>query len=114
MHLYSLLKSFVTYANTQNHLEPLLPRFERTVCFVFQDECYSLKIARSGIQLVEGTAGTNQLTFVREESLQLLLNGKVKLQSLLRTKDVMYRGTYRTMLLLESVFHMCKPMKVGA
>ncbi|WP_369901981.1 hypothetical protein [Bacillus manliponensis] len=114
MRLCSLLTSFVTYANLQSHLEPLLPRFERTVCFISQDECYSLKIARNGIELIEGSAGTNQLTFVYEDSLFLLLSGKVKLQSLIKAKSVTYRGTYRTMLLLESIFHMCKPMKVGA
>ncbi|CAM4405429.1 hypothetical protein BAMA_16070 [Bacillus manliponensis] len=114
MRLCSLLTSFVTYANSQSHLEPLFPRFERTVCFVFQDECYSLKIARNGIELIEGSAGANQITFVYEDSLFLLLSGKVKLQSLIKAKSVTYRGTYRTMLLLESIFHMCKPMKVGA
>ena len=27
---------------------------------------------------------------------------------------VQYSGTYRTMLLVESMFHICKPMSVGA
>jgi hypothetical protein len=114
MKLYSLLQSFVTYANTQYHLEPLLPQFERAVCFIFQDECYSLKISREKIELMNGVLGTEELVCFHEADLQLLITGQVRLQSLLRRKAITYKGTYQTMLLLESVFHICKPLRVGA
>ncbi|MCM3736049.1 hypothetical protein M3215_09490 [Bacillus cytotoxicus] len=114
MRLYSLLQSFVTYANTQCHLEPLLPQFEKAVCFIFQDECYSLNISREKIELINGAVGTEELVCFQETDLRLLITGQVRLQSLLRRNAITYKGTYRTMLLLESVFHICKPLRVGA
>ena len=52
MKLYSLLQSFVNYANGQYHLEPLLRQGERTVNFRFGDESCSLQISRDYIELL--------------------------------------------------------------
>ncbi|WP_459501708.1 hypothetical protein [Bacillus sp. C1] len=114
MELYSLLQSFVTYANSQYHLEPLLRQREKTINICFRDECYSLQISREYIQLLKEARGTEQLVCFQEEDLRRLVTGNVRLQTLLNSGRVQYNGTYRTMLLLESVFHICKPMSVGA
>ncbi|EEL48678.1 hypothetical protein bcere0022_40670 [Bacillus cereus Rock3-44] len=114
MGLYSLLQSFVTYANNQYHLEPLLRQGEKTIHFRFGDECCSLQISREYIQLLKGQWGTEQLICYKEEDLQRLVTGNIQLQTLLHSGRAQYNGTYRTMLLLESVFHICKPMPVGA
>ncbi|WP_410985380.1 hypothetical protein [Bacillus cereus] len=114
MGLYSLLQSFVTYANSQYHLEPLLRQGEKTINFHFGDEYCSIQISREYIQLLKETRGTEQLICFQEEDLRRLVTGKVRLQTLLHSGRVQYNGTYRTMLLLESVFHICKPMPVGA
>ena len=47
--LYSLLQSFVNYANGQYHLEPLLRQGEKTVNFRFGDESSSVQISRADI-----------------------------------------------------------------
>ncbi|KEK25241.1 hypothetical protein [Bacillus gaemokensis] len=114
MRLYSLLQSFVTYANGQYHLEPLLRQGEKIINIRFGDECYSLQISREYIQLLKDARGTEQIVCLLEEDLRRLVTGKVQLQTLINSGSVHYSGTYRTMLLLESVFHICKPMQVGA
>ncbi|MDM5157113.1 hypothetical protein QUF88_25855 [Bacillus sp. DX1.1] len=114
MKLYSLLQSFVTYANAQYHLEPLLRQGEKTISFTLHDECYSLQISREYIQVLKGAMGTEQVVCFYEEDLRRLVTGNVRLQTLLHSGRVQYNGTYRTMLLLESVFHICKPLRVGA
>jgi len=112
--LYSLLQSFVNYANGQYHLEPLLRQGERIVNFRFGDECCSLQISRDYIELLQEERGTEQIVCVDEEGLEQLVNGNTRLQMLMNDGRVHYSGTYRTMLLVESMFHICKPMSVGA
>ncbi|MGE6540504.1 hypothetical protein [Bacillus luti] len=114
MKLYSLLQSFVNYANGQYHLEPLLRQGERIVNFRFGDECCSLQISRDYIELLQEKRGTEQIVCVDEEGLEQLVNGNTRLQMLMNDGRVHYSGTYRTMLLVESMFHICKPMSVGA
>ncbi|WP_242214620.1 hypothetical protein [Bacillus cereus group sp. BfR-BA-01383] len=114
MKLYSLLQSFVNYANGQYHLEPLLRQGEKTVNFRFGDESYSLQISRDYIELLKEERGTEQIVCVDEEDVEQLVNGNVRLQMLINDGRVQYLGTYRTMLLVESMFHICKPMSVGA
>ena len=114
MELYSLLQSFVNYANGQYHLEPLLRREEKTVNFRFRDESCSLQISRDYIELLHEERGTEQIVCVDEEDVKQLVNGNVRLQMLMSDGRVQYSGTYRTMLLVESMFHICKPMSVGA
>ncbi len=114
MGLYSLLQSFVTYANSQYHLEPLLRQGEKIINIRLGGECYSLQISREYIQILKGTEGTEQIVCFGEEDLQRLVTGNIRLQTLINNGRVHYSGTYRTMLLFESVFHICKPMPVGA
>lgn len=114
MGLYSLLQSFVTYANAQYHLEPLLRQGEKTINFRLGDERCSLQISREYIQVLKEARGTEQLICFQEENLRRLVAGNIRLQTLVNSGCVQYNGTYRTMLLLESVFHICKPMRVGA
>ncbi|CAM3964454.1 hypothetical protein [Bacillus paramycoides] len=114
MKLYSLLQSFVNYANDQYHLEPLLRQGERTVNFRFGDECCSLQISRDYIELLKEARGTEQIVCLEEEDVQKLVTGNIRLQTLVSDGRVQYSGTYRTMLLVESMFHICKPMSVGA
>ncbi|MFD3448776.1 hypothetical protein ACFDTO_29790 [Microbacteriaceae bacterium 4G12] len=110
MKLYPLLFSFVQYAKVQHHLEPLLPLQEKVIRFQFQEECYSLHVARHEIKLSNMKDGTDTIVFSHEEDARHLLTGAVRLQPLLRRKGMEYKGTYRTMLLLESLFHICKPL----
>ncbi|MDR2995573.1 MAG: hypothetical protein LBV11_17485 [Bacillus cereus] len=114
MKLYSLLQSFVNYANGQYHLEPLLRQEEKTVNFRFGDESCSLQISRDYIELLQEERGTEQIICLDEEDVEQLVNGNVRLQMLMNDGRVQYSGTYRTMLLVESMFHICKPMSVGA
>lgn len=114
MTLQALLQSFADYASTQHHLEPLLPVEEKFICFQFQEESCSLRLSRHKITLSEGLNGTDTIMFQKEEDLHHLVNGLVRLQQLLRRKGAEYRGSYRTLLLAESLFHICKPLKKGA
>lgn len=114
MTLQELLQSFANYANTQQHLEPLLPLEEKVVCFRFREESCSLKMSRHEITLLEGLNETDTITFLKEEDVHSLVNGLVRLQQLLRWKGTEYMGSYRTLLLAESLFHICKPLEKGA
>ncbi|MEN1936752.1 hypothetical protein AAIE21_14415 [Paenibacillus sp. 102] len=114
MGLYLLLQSFVTYANSQYHLEPLLRQGEKTINFRLGDESCSLQISREYIQLLKEARGSERIVCFQEDDLRRLVTGNVRLQTLINNGHVHYSGTYRTMLLLESVFHICKPMPVGA
>ncbi|EMA6342340.1 hypothetical protein ACO11K_002120 [Bacillus cytotoxicus] len=114
MNVYSMLQSFVTHANKQYHLEPLLRQEGKVISIHFGDECHSLQISRDYIQLLKGDRGTEQIHCFKEEDLQQLVTGNVRLQKLIHEGRVHYAGTYRTMLLLESMFHICKPMPMGA
>lgn len=114
MRLYSLLQSFVTYANAQYHLEPLFRHGEKIISITFADESYSLQISQGYIQLLKDARGAEEIVCLHEEDLPLLVMGNVRLQTLLQSGRVQYKGTYRTLLLVESVFHICKPVRVGA
>ena len=114
MTLQALLRSFANYASTQQHLEPLLPLEEKVMCFRFKEESCALKMSRHEITLLEGIKGTDTITFWKEEDLHSLVSGLIRLQLLLRWKGTEYIGSYRTLLLAESLFHICKPLEKGA
>ena len=114
MTLQALLQSFASYASAQQHLEPLLPLEEKVICFRFKEESCSLKMSCHEITLLEGIKGTDTITFWKEEDLHSLVSGLVRLQLLLRWKGTEYIGSYRTLLLAESLFHICKPLEKGA
>lgn len=114
MKLYPSLAAFVHYANTQDHVMPLLPIQERIVCVQFREECCTLRLSRQGLQVSSEMYGTDMLHLKQEEDLQQLVTGAVRLQILLRRRGGEYKGTYRTLLLLESLFHICKPFEMGA
>lgn len=114
MTLQALLESFTDYASKQSHVEPLLPMDEKVISFQFGNEGYSLKLSRQAIMLVEGIHGTDTIICRRKEDVESLVNGEVRLQLLLSWKGLEYTGAYRTMLLAESLFHICRPLRKGA
>jgi hypothetical protein len=114
MKLYPSLSVFVQYVNTQDHVVPLLPLQERNVCVQFQEEYCTLYISSKGLHISSEAHGTDKLVLKQEDDLQQLITGAVRLQMLIRRRGAEYKGTYRTLLLLESLFHICKPLELGA
>ncbi|MFX3625717.1 MAG: hypothetical protein ACE3JP_17220 [Ectobacillus sp.] len=114
MKLYSSLSAFVEYANRQEHLLPLLPPSEKAICFQFKEECCSLHLSHEGMFVSKDKCGTDKVILKEEQNLEQLISGEVRLQLLLRRKGAEYSGTYRSLLLLESLFHICKPLDLGA
>ncbi|MCP8969680.1 hypothetical protein [Ectobacillus ponti] len=112
--MISLLQSFAMHAQGQEHLKPLLPKQERAVSFRFGGESCTIRLSQQGITVSEGEESVEVVTVQQEEDLQKLLAGAVRMQPLLRRKGMVYTGTYRTLLLLESLFYVSQPLEQGA
>lgn len=108
MKLYSSLQSFVKYANEQQFLEPLLPSQQCSVLLHYEQERYNLHISKDGASIVSEETSTNTLHIQTEQDLQSLLTGEIPLQRLLRRQGIVYAGSLRTLLLVESIFFICR------
>jgi hypothetical protein len=113
MSLYEALCLFVKRLQENEHIQPLLPLEEKVICFRSEHECCSLHLSRTGAYVSKETNGMLVLS-AKQEDLIALIMGHVRLQQFIRRKSIEYKGTYRNVLLAESVFHICKPLQLGA
>ncbi|MFC5773002.1 hypothetical protein [Ectobacillus antri] len=102
------LLSFIEYVNAQDYVGPLLPLQEIKVRVDMGNEACTLHISKTGLHISEASDVSDCLQFSHEDDLRSLTTG-IRLQMLVRMKGATYKGTYRTLLLLESLFYLYRP-----
>jgi hypothetical protein len=110
MDMRELVKQLTERIQKLHHLSPILPEEELYVQFECETETVVVAISKHKIDQKEEVDERRVLT-VRgsKEALETLLNGKLKLQQQIRLQEVHISGSFRHMLLLESLLHLSKP-----
>ncbi|KZM57880.1 sterol-binding protein [Anoxybacillus geothermalis] len=111
MEMRELVGQFMERMQTLRHLLPILPDEQLYVRFESEEET---AIVALGKELAAGREPDerNVLT-VRgsKKALCSLLGGELKLQQLVRLREVHVSGSFRHLLLLESLLHLAKPYR---
>ncbi|MFC0299026.1 SCP2 sterol-binding domain-containing protein [Geobacillus jurassicus] len=112
MEMRELVGQFVERMQVLRHLLPILPDEQLCVRFESEDETVLLMIGKESAA-VEAENDERKTLTVRgsKEALASLLNGELKLQQLVRLREVYVSGSFRHMLLLESLLHLAKPYR---
>jgi hypothetical protein len=110
MDMRELIKQLTERMQKLNHLSPILPEEELYIQFECETETAVVAISKHKIEQKEAADERRVLT-VRgsKEALEALLNGRLKLQQQIRLREVNISGSFRHMLLLESLLHLSKP-----
>jgi|GEM_PF-419270 len=110
MKILNVAQQFIERLQTLSHLWPLLPEERLYIRFECKDENITFAISKTGTAREEAVDERRLLTIRgSEEAIVALLNGELKLQQQMRLKELSVAGSFRHMLLLESIFHLGKP-----
>ncbi|ANB57197.1 SCP-2 sterol transfer family protein [Anoxybacillus sp. B7M1] len=115
MKIYELTKKFMERVQTLHHLLPILPEEELYIRFECDAETLIFAISKTGVHLAK-EADERKILTIRgsKEALVSLLKGELKLQQQLRLKELVVSGSFRHMLLLESLLHLAKPYRYAS
>jgi hypothetical protein len=107
-----LVKQLAERMKTLNHLLPILPEEELYVRFESETGTAVVVISKHRIS-PKAEVDERRVLTVRgsKEALESLLSGRMKLQQLIRLQEVHISGSFRHMLLLESLLHLAKPYR---
>lgn len=110
--MHELVKQLTDRIQKLNHLLPILPEEELYIQFESETETVVVAISKHKIEQKKEVDERRVLT-VRgsKKALEALLNGKLKLQQQIRLQEVHISGSFRHMLLLESLIHLSKPYR---
>ncbi|KDE46124.1 sterol-binding protein [Geobacillus sp. CAMR12739] len=112
MEMRELVGQFVERMQVLRHLVPILPDEQLYVRFESDDETALLLIGKeSAARGVENDERKTLTVRGSKEALASLLNGELKLQQLVRLREVHVSGSFRQLLLLESLLHLAKPYR---
>ncbi|MBB5324347.1 hypothetical protein HNQ34_001440 [Anoxybacillus tepidamans] len=115
MSIHELVKQFIERVNALNHLLPILPEESLYVCVECEEETITFSLSKYGIQHDMEREEQKTVTVCgSKEVLKSLFYGELKLQQLLRLKEVAVFGSFRHMLLLESLLHLAKPYRYAS
>ncbi|QNU39127.1 sterol-binding protein [Geobacillus sp. 44B] len=112
MNMRELVSQLAERMQTLNHLLPILPEEELYVRFECETETAVVAISKHQIS-PKAEVDERRVLTVRgsKEVLESLLSGRMKLQQQIRLKEVCISGSFRHMLLLESLLHLAKPYR---
>lgn len=112
--MFELLQMFVDEVNKRNHLASLLKDVCITVKITVGHESVFLVIENEKLSLIDivDKGITAKLTG-NQEMLNALLFGEIKLRDANRHNWLKLESTFRTSLLLESLFKLAIPIKKG-
>ncbi|ABO68297.1 MULTISPECIES: hypothetical protein [Geobacillus] len=112
MEMHQLVGQFMERMQTLRHLLPILPDEQLYVRFESEEGVALLAIGKEPTAPEIGNDERHTLT-VRgsKKALESLLSGELKLQQLVRLQEVSVSGSFRHMLLLESLLHLAKPYR---
>jgi hypothetical protein len=107
--IQGLIQQFIERIQTSNHLSPLLPEERVYIRFEWENGDIVFAISKNGTEKGE-EADEQRLLTIRgsAEAIHALLTGELKLQQQMRLKELSVVGSFRHMLLLESIFHLGK------
>jgi hypothetical protein len=108
--LEQLLKEFLLRLVEKEHLLPLLPQHSMLVGIESDQGSLYMTISKNDIHIrKECPENVDVLLTGTISSIQSLFLGHVKLQQLIRLKEVNVYSSFRHLLLIESLLHLCKP-----
>jgi hypothetical protein len=115
MNIHELVKKFTERVQTLQHLWPILPEEALYIRFECDGEALLVSISKKGVHRKQ-EADERRLLTVRgsREALMNLFQGKLKLQQQLRLSELFVSGSFRHMLLLESLLHLAKPYQCAS
>ncbi|KYD30192.1 MULTISPECIES: hypothetical protein [Geobacillus] len=112
MEVREFVERFIERMQMLRHLLPILPDEQLCVRFESDGEAASVLLGKEPAIVECENDERNTLT-VRgsKEALASLLSGELKLQQLVRLQEVHVSGSFRHLLLLESLLHLAKPYR---
>jgi ubiquinone biosynthesis protein UbiJ len=114
MGLEQLLKEFLLRLKEKQHLLPLLPQQIMLVGIESDQETLYITLSKKDIYVRKDCSEQVDVLLTGTlASLQSLFLGKVKLQQLIRLKELDVYSSFRHLLLIESLLHLCKPHNNG-
>ncbi|WP_027410051.1 hypothetical protein [Anoxybacteroides tepidamans] len=115
MSIHELVKKFMERVQTLQHLLPILPEEALYIRFECDGEMMLVAVSKNGVQRKQ-EADERRLLTVRgsKEALVSLFHGELKLQQQLRLSELFVSGSFRHMLLLESLLHLAKPYRYAS
>ncbi|RAK18621.1 hypothetical protein B0I26_10941 [Anoxybacillus vitaminiphilus] len=110
MKIQGLIQQFIERIQTSSHLSPLLPEERIYIRFEWENENIVFAISKNGTEKKKEEEDEQRLLTIRgsAEAIHTLLTGELKLQQQMRLKELSVVGSFRHMLLLESIFHLGK------
>jgi hypothetical protein len=94
------------------HLQPLLVNQDVVVHVCADYESYTVHVAEGHIHIQEEAGMTPHVVIngIMAEIIEML-GSSLKLRTLLKMNNVQFNGSYRHLLLLESIIHLAKPFE---
>lgn len=105
-----LVDAFVTNIKKNQHLRSLLPKEEWLLVIKIGKNQWNISFSRNKIQMAterDDGDGVLQCSF---EDWEYMVSGERKLRQLLKMGDTDYKGTFRSLLMLESLFYLAPSM----
>lgn len=106
-------KSFIVALSGKPHINELLKNIDLCLEVEVDNDAFYIHFQYDGIEFSE-TSPFQAISYARlsgtRECLLLLFNGDVKLRECTRSGNLKVSGTFRIMLLLESIFCLARPI----
>lgn len=109
-----LIQQLIKELKQRNHLFYLIPKHTVKLSLKCSDESYQIILQRDGVTYNNSATEIESDISITgaKDSLIDLLCGNIKLQQALKGQKIKVSGTYRLVLLVESIFLLCRPYKI--
>lgn len=107
-----LLEGFIAAVRANHHLLPLLPRENWILGINIDNNQWILSFSREEIGIAAERTPANSILHCSLQDWLGIINGEQKLRQLLKMGSTFYEGTFRSLLMLESIFFLCSKKMV--
>ncbi|PKR83909.1 hypothetical protein [Heyndrickxia camelliae] len=99
----------------RSHLHTLLPSEPFTFCICTEKDSWIIQLSKDGFSYEKSNQADEIATkIITVSSVAFeLLKGKVRLSKLKKYNDIVYEGSFRHFLLLESILWLCRDYEKG-
>ena len=101
-----MIESFLLNIETNEYLQPLLPKEEWVLMIQVNDRQWRLSVSKDAVQLCSCQKEVNSRLICSFDDWRDMLTGQCKLRQVLKLGDAIYEGTFRSLLMLESIFYL--------
>ncbi|PLS18065.1 hypothetical protein CVD28_10350 [Bacillus sp. M6-12] len=108
-----LLAVLINNIKDRKHLKSLMQQKNIRLHFISGEERGSVTLNENERNSLEGDFGREVFIYGSLQAIGTILNGKTRLQTMIKRGDIKVEGRFREILLLESLFILCKPYAIN-